>query len=101
MIKISFGSLNRSIYYNFRLEFLILPPSSRLKPNCDAYFIHFYYTLEQLSMDEKEDKKYKQSLRNEYRQTTHKRLKRGDENELERYLSLEMVVASKQLRMAV
>ena len=32
---------------------------------------------------------------------TLKILKRGDENELERYLRLEMVVASKQLRLAV
>ena len=32
---------------------------------------------------------------------TLKRLKRGDENELERYLRLEKVVASKQLRLAM
>ena len=35
------------------------------------------------------------------RLATLKRLKRGDENELEKYLRLEKVVASKQLRLAV
>ena len=35
------------------------------------------------------------------RLATLKRLKRGDENELERYLRLEKVVASKQLRLAL
>ena len=35
------------------------------------------------------------------RLATLKRLKRGDENELERKLRLEKVVASKQLRLAV
>ena len=46
--KVSFGSLKRSADYNFRLEFLILPSSGRLKPTCDIRIIHFYYTLEQL-----------------------------------------------------
>ena len=32
---VSFGNLKRSIDYNFRLEFLILPSSGRLKPTCD------------------------------------------------------------------
>ena len=47
--KISFGILKRSVDYNFRLEFLILPSSGRLKPTCDTRIIHLnYYTLEQL-----------------------------------------------------
>ena len=46
--KISFGSLKRSADYNFRLEFVILPLSGRLKLTGDILIIHFYYMLEQL-----------------------------------------------------
>ena len=48
MLKVSFGSLKQSADYNFRLEFLILPSSGRLKPTRDTCIIHFYYTLEHL-----------------------------------------------------
>ena len=43
--KISFGSLKQSADYNFRLEFLIVPSSSRLKPTCDTCIIHLYASL--------------------------------------------------------
>ena len=37
MLKVSFGSSKRSTDYNFRLEFLILPSSGRLKPTYDNH----------------------------------------------------------------
>ena len=64
--KISFGSLKRSADYNFRLKFLILPSSGRLKPSFDTRIIHSCYALESSSMVEKEaGKKQQHSLRNE------------------------------------
>ena len=44
MLKVSFGSLKQSADYI--LEFLILPPSGRLKLTYDTSIIHFYYTLD-------------------------------------------------------
>ena len=136
MLKVSFGSLKQSADYNFRLEFLILPSSGRLKPTCDTRIIHFYCTLEQLYIawmkninkrslrDEKLkanraseiEEKRKERLRvrcekdrarrrtkklqeekkrssesedhEKQRLATLKRLKRGDENKLERKLRL-------------
>ena len=42
MLKVRLGSLKQSSNYNFRLEFLILPSSGRLKTTCDTHIIHFY-----------------------------------------------------------
>ena len=42
MLKVRLGSLKQSANYNFRLEFLILPSSGRLKLTCDTHSIHFY-----------------------------------------------------------
>ena len=57
MLKVSFGSSKQSADYNFRLEFLILPSSGRLKPTCDTRIIHFYYMLSNFYMDEKDAEK--------------------------------------------
>ena len=59
----------------------------QLKMTCDTRVIHFDYALEQLARTKKK-----------LHLATLKRVKRGDENELERNLRLEKVVASKQLR---
>ena len=50
----SFESLKLSADYKFHLEFLIQPSSGQLKMVCDFRIIHFYYTLEHFSIDEKE-----------------------------------------------
>ena len=133
--KSSFGILKRSADYNFRLEFLILPSSGRLKPTCDTHSFILYGRAALAWSKEKPKKQQQRSLRNEklkanrasvteeqrrerlrirrekdrakkknkknnykrkkkrssvtednenQRQATLKRLKRGDENELER-----------------
>ena len=107
MLEVSFGSLKQSADYNFRLEFLILPSSSRLKSTCDTRIIHFYYTLTDRAR--RRTKKLKEGKKRlsetedheKLRLATLKRLKRDDKNELERKLRLEKVVTSKQLRLAM
>ena len=74
MLKVSFGSLKQSADNNFRLEFLILPSSDRLKPTCDTRIIHLYYTLEQLYDERKRTKKCSLRMRN-LKQTELQRLK--------------------------
>ena len=96
--------------------------------SCDTRVIHFYYTLELLQHGQKkcslrneklevnraaeteEQRKERLRIRCEKKKSenhekqhlaTLKRLKQGDDNELERSLRLEKAVADKQLRLAV
>ena len=55
--KMCFGSLKRSADYNFRLEFLILPSSGRLKPTCDILRFILLYARAALSWSKKKPKK--------------------------------------------
>ena len=57
--QVSFGSVKQSADYNFRLEFLILPSSGRLKPTCDTRII--LYARAALAWTKNNNK---QSLRN-------------------------------------
>ena len=57
--------------------------------------------LQRLKTDERKAEYKKTENHKNLRMATLKSLKRGDENELERYLRLEKVVASKQLRLAM